>query len=125
MTQAERHAHDWTRVDGAEGISAWVCTQCQETCATCGTCGRPSGSSLLLCQSCERKAAKVLDDIEAALEHYCSEPGSLVASPSDMRLAPGGSACGGLEEPEDLIGEMRSWLARWAEHTPGGMRARS
>src|SRR5665648_1159935 len=84
-----RHAHEWVRVEDAEGIRAWACTDCDETSATCGTCHRASGSSLLLCASCERQAARVLDDIADALGYYETPPRSLINSPGDMRLVPG------------------------------------
>ena len=113
---AERHAHEWTRVEGAEGIRAWACTDCDETSATCGTCHRASGSSLLLCASCERQAARVLDDIADALGYYETPPRSLINSPGDMRLVPGFGETGGITTPADIESRMLSWVARWTEY---------
>lgn len=124
MTDDQRHAHEWTRVEGGEGIRAWACTECDETSATCGTCNRASGSSLLLCGPCERHAARVLDDIAAALEHYAPNPRSPIASPGDMHLVPGGVRRDPVQ-PDEIVGEMWSWLARWSEHVPGGVGAAS
>lgn len=114
---SEHRTHEWTRVDGAEGICAWACTECTEICATCGTCGRPSGTSLLLCSSCERAAAKVLDDIADALSYYETPPRSLIGSPGDMRLVPGFSGPTAIQTPADIESRMLSWVARWTEHT--------
>ena len=111
-----RHAHEWVRVEDAEGIRAWACTDCDETSATCGTCHRASGSSLLLCASCERQAARVLDDIADALGYYETPPRSLINSPGDMRLVPGFGETGGVTTSADIEGRMLSWVARWTEY---------
>ena len=116
MTTTERHAHEWTRVEGAEGIREWACNECDETSATCGTCNRASGSSLLLCGRCEREAGRVLDDIADALSHYVAGPRSLVSSAGDMRLVPGFTARAGALTPGDIESRMLSWVARWTEH---------
>jgi len=106
--------HIWTMIDDRR----WACEQCEAESATCETCHGPSGTSLLVCEPCLRHAAKVLDDIDAALSHYESAAGSLVKSPGDMRLIPGfGSAGGGIAGPEDVIGQLWSWVARWSEYT--------
>lgn len=113
----DEHQHEWQHVKGATGIREWACVECPETCATCGTCGQASGTSLLLCRRCERHAARVLDDIEAACAHYERDPRSLVASPGDMRLVPtSGAARGGVQTPEDVRAVMLGWVARWTEH---------
>lgn len=113
----EQHQHEWRPVEGATGIQAWACTACEETSATCGTCGRASGTSLLLCQHCERHAARVLADIAAALDRYETAPRSGYPSPGDMRLVPGyGSSRGGVQSPEDVTARMLTWVARWTEH---------
>lgn len=111
---SEPHRHDWRHTDtpGAE----WTCAECTETCATCGTCGGPSGTSLLLCQVCERRAARVLDDIADALSHYQHSPRSLVSSPGDMRLTPGGTGgTGGTghDDPDGVMDILWGWVARW------------
>jgi len=112
----ERHAHEWVRVEGAEGIRAWACTDCDETSATCGTCHRASGSTLLLCARCERQAARVLDDIADALGYCETSPRSLINSPGDMRLVPGFGETGGVTTSVDIEGRMLSWVARWTEY---------
>jgi hypothetical protein len=111
-----RHTHEWVRVEGAEGIRAWGCRDCDETSATCGTCGRASGSVLLLCARCEKEAARVLDDIADALGYYETPPRSLIDSPGDMRLVPGFGETTGMQTPADIEGRMLGWVARWTEY---------
>ncbi|MCV2395939.1 hypothetical protein OEB99_16610 [Actinotalea sp. M2MS4P-6] len=113
----DRHEHEWTRAKGADGIRAWACNDCDETCATCTTCGGPSGTTLLLCRPCERHAARVLDDITHALGYYRTDPRSLISSPGNMRLAPGGTPPGGITRPADVREQLWGWVARWTEHT--------
>lgn len=112
----ELHTHDWRRTESPAGEQPWRCAECEATSATCGTCKRASGSSLLLCQRCERMAARLLDDIEDALSHYRPDPRSLVPSPGDMRLVPGGGQAGGIDSPDDVTSALLGWVARWTEH---------
>ena len=116
---SERHAHEWTRVDGATGIRAWACTECTETSATCGTCGQASGSSLLLCEDCRRHTDRVLDDIAHALSLWEPDPRSPVKSPGNMALIPQPSSSegGGMSTPDDVEAELLGWVARWTEFT--------
>ena len=118
MTTApgQHRTHEWTRVEGGTGICEWACTECSETSATCGTCKRASGTSLLLCTSCEREAGRVLDDIADALSHYETPPRSPIGSPGDMRLAPGFGETTGIQTPADIEGRMLGWVARWTEY---------
>lgn len=111
----EPHAHDWRQTERPAGEQPWRCAECEATSATCGTCHGASGSSLLLCQRCERRAAGVLDDIEAALDLYEPQPRSLVGSPGDMHLVPGGSESSS-DNPEGIRAELLAWVARWTEH---------
>lgn len=119
----EEHHHEWVRDPEHDGVRAWACTDCTETCATCGTCGRASGSSLLLCDRCERHAGRVLDDIDHALGLWQADPRSPMRSPGDMRLVPGGGEAAGITRPSDVTDRMLSWVARWTEHT-GATNAR-
>lgn len=116
---SERHIHEWTKTDSATGITAWACTGCTETSATCGTCGGPSGTSLLLCEACRERTARVLDDIAHALSMWEPEPRSLVKSPGNMALAPQPSSGEnvGLRTPDDIEGKLWGWCARWSEFT--------
>lgn len=108
----QQHAHQWRPAD-----QAWTCAECTETSATCGTCNGPSGSSLLLCRDCERRAAKVLDDIDAALDLWEPDPRSPMSSPGDMRLVVvHGSGSAGIASPDGIMGELWGWVARWTEH---------
>lgn len=118
------HRHEWARDVHGSGITEWVCSEvdagrpCTETSATCGTCGQASGSSLLLCERCQREAARVLDDIAHALSLWEPDPRSPVKSPGSMALIPTpSSSSGGLRTPDDVEAELLGWVARWTEFT--------
>ena len=113
----EQHRHEWTGNPGHDGIGAWACTGCAETSATCGTCKRASGTPLLLCDRCERQAAKVLDDISHALSLWERSPRSPMRSPADMRLVRGGAESLTISDPSDIDARLWRWVGRWAEHT--------
>jgi hypothetical protein len=109
----EQHVHEWVKAE-----RDWACAECGETSATCGTCHRASGSSLLLCRSCEREAARVLDDTRAALKHYATatSPASLIRSPMAYSLVPQGPSSGAaILSPRDVEAEWWGWVARWTE----------
>ena len=108
----DQHRHEWT-----QSPAGWACTTCDQTSATCGTCGRASGSALLLCPSCERRASEVLDGIEHALGLWERTPRSPMRSPGDMRLVRGGGTAAEITDPSDIESRMLAWCARWAEHT--------
>lgn len=110
------HTHEWVRDEQHDGDRAWACTECEQTCASCGTCGRPSGSSLLLCPGCEKRAGELLDGITHALDLYEPDPRSPVKSPGNMRLVPAGPP-GALSSPDEIESALWSWVAHWAEHT--------
>lgn len=113
---ATTHSHEWIRDERHDGIRAWACRECEQTCASCGTCGRPSGSSLLLCPSCERRAAELLDGIGHALDLYEPSPRSVVKSPGNMRLVPAGPP-GGISTAAEIESELWAWVACWTEYT--------
>lgn len=109
----ERHEqHTWVSRVG----STWFCDECEAESATCETCDRASGTSLLICDRCLKAAAKVLDDIEAALDHYEHESPSLIKSPGNMRLVAGGGTPGGMQHPSDVEDVLWAWVGRWSEH---------
>lgn len=113
--QREQHAaHEWVRDEARGGIQAWACAECDATCATCGTCRKASGTSLLLCQRCEKAEAAVLSDIGHALELWQASPKSPMRSPGNMRLVRGGQP-GGITSPADVEARLWSWVARWSE----------
>jgi hypothetical protein len=116
---SETHTHEWVKAEQG-GILAWRCKECAETSATCGTCERASGTTLLLCPSCEKAAAKVLDDIQHALDQWVPNPRSPMHSPGDMRLVLSSGQGAGVTSPSDIDAKLWSWVGRWAEHSGAG-----
>ena len=113
MSDEQQHRHEWVAASEPDGINAWACTGCAEASATCGTCGRASGTTLLLCDRCERQAAKVLDDIRHALGMWERSPRSPMRSPANMRLVRGGEQSRAISSPADIEERLLHWVARW------------
>lgn len=107
------HTHEWV-----ETGSGYACTECTETSPACVNGGHPSGRALLICQRCEQRAMRLLDDIEHAVELY-------------VGVVPDGVILQGVHDDTSDVVEDRTtvmdalagWAARWWEWGPGGQES--
>lgn len=108
--------HDWQPDEQSVAPGWWACANCPATSATCAVCKGPSGWSLLICDRCERREQRVLEDIPRILRQADGASGgggpSLTGRVSGTRAEDIDS----IREPEDVYDALWGWVAAWAEY---------
>ena len=109
-----RRYHDWQTGEGG----GWTCADCAESCPACCVCEKATESSLLICDRCLQREARILDDIVTAVGWYRWAPPSTIKATRYDRERISGSGDGG-SSARWAIGDLPDVLDSWADMWAG------
>jgi len=111
------HRHEWIEQPEARVDSeTFRCAECEATSDLCHVCSGPSGGYGWICERCLEREQRVVRDVERYLGLWDERDRHREKSSAAMDLVTARSSSdGGITGPEDVLGILWSWIARWTE----------